>query len=295
LKINSLNKFIANREAQIKVLSDQRDAVNVLLDDAKKALADLQSQHDDMAKQISDNAKSFAAITTTDLTGKNGKALTGRAAYNAIAGNMGNRLAQLKKFSADIDKLRAAGLNSDTLMDIINMGPENGLQYAEAFINSGDLSGAVGQINTLQQAINEQANALGSSTADAMYNAGIQAAQGLVDGLKSQSDALTAQMTLLGDAIVNEIKRVLGIHSPSHVMRELGRQTSRGFWMGIGDEMGNVKKSLNGISAPSTTGLMNSQYGSGTTKVEQTFHITTQEIDPRKHAADLGWELAKVM
>ena len=63
---------------------------------------------------------------------------------------------------------------------------------------------------------------------------------GLVDGIKAGYAAAVGAVTGLGTKIKDGIKDVLGIHSPSRVMMEMGAHVSGGFAAGIGAGMGRV-------------------------------------------------------
>lgn len=64
---------------------------------------------------------------------------------------------------------------------------------------------------------------------------------GLWEGLKSAWGSVTDWFASLTDFIPNWVKDALGIHSPSRVMRVLGKYTMEGFALGLGDEQDNVE------------------------------------------------------
>ena len=73
-------------------------------------------------------------------------------------------------------------------------------------------------VNDLTASISQQADSLGTSAAQQFYQAGVDAAQGLVNGLLAQQEALDAAAKKLADALVKQVKKSLGIKSPSTVM-----------------------------------------------------------------------------
>jgi TP901 family phage tail tape measure protein len=71
---------------------------------------------------------------------------------------------------------------------------------------------------------------------------------GLWDGLKSAWSGVTEWFASLTDFIPNWVKDALGIHSPSRVMRVLGKYTMEGFALGLGDEQDNVESNAVAIA-----------------------------------------------
>ena len=67
-----------------------------------------------------------------------------------------------------------------------------------------------------------------------MRQAGIEAAQGLAQGLRSQLGAVTAAIRQLAQAMVKELRKDLKAHSPSLVMAEIGESIPQGVALGIG-------------------------------------------------------------
>jgi phage-related protein len=89
--------------------------------------------------------------------------------------------------------------------------------------------------------LSSAANSLASSAANQLYGAGVNAAQGLVNGLKSQQALITKQMDVIAASMVKAIKKALGIHSPSRVMRDqVGSQIVAGLVSGITRDAGSA-------------------------------------------------------
>lgn len=67
-----------------------------------------------------------------------------------------------------------------------------------------------------------------------LFDIGVNIVQGLINGIGSMaSEALSAAQEI-GSSIAGTVKGVLGIHSPSRVMRDLGIYTGQGLVKGIG-------------------------------------------------------------
>lgn len=132
-----------------------------------------------------------------------------------LARKLEERKVQLANFAATIDTLRARGLNESSIQELIASGAEAGSAAAAALAASSDAT--LAQINATAGQITAQADALGASTAAAMYGVGIKSAQGMVDGLVADIAAIDRAGRRLARRLMRAIRRELGIHSPSKV------------------------------------------------------------------------------
>lgn len=205
-------------------LAYQREKVAKRITVAEKALADQVKTRNEYAAKIAEGARSYAALTTVEAS----RELT---AEQALA-NMRSRVSEVQRFSGMIGQLRKSGLNATALDEIIAKGADGGMVYAEALARGG--TAAISEANALQRQLDAAATQLGNTAADAMYGAGIKAAQGLVAGLRAQEKALAAQMARVAHLMAASIKRALGIHSPSRVMAEdVARYIPEGLAAGV--------------------------------------------------------------
>ncbi len=77
-----------------------------------------------------------------------------------------------------------------------------------------------------------------------MEKAGGNVNQGFFDGINENMYLLTDAAKQAADTIVNSTKKFLGIHSPSRVMKELGKYTGEGFEIGVTDSMKSALSTL---------------------------------------------------
>ncbi|MGW1614436.1 hypothetical protein ACWCQZ_34345, partial [Streptomyces sp. NPDC002285] len=135
-------------------------------------------------------------------------------------------------FSKALKDLKAKGLDKGLIQEIAQAGIEGGgLETAGALLKAS--SSEIGSLNSLRAGIVKSADSAGATAADAMYGAGIRAAQGLVKGLESQKKSLEKSMLDLAKFMEKSIKKALGIKSPSKVMEQVGDFTAQGFADGI--------------------------------------------------------------
>jgi hypothetical protein len=124
-------------------------------------------------------------------------------------------LATIKQFTSALRRLKQLGLSNTLLDQIVQMGPQQGLQVAQALID-GPVS-VIRSMNATQSAINASATSLGQTAADAMYDSGKQAGKGFLSGLEAQQKSIEKLMEKIARSMVSTIKKELGIRSPSTV------------------------------------------------------------------------------
>ena len=209
----------------------QFDKLQADLDVKKKELEDAQRLYNDYAKSITDKYSNLPTIEATSSLDDYFNAIR-----DATAANI--------KFKATMEQLRSLGLDDNQYKKFMEQGTE--IQpFLDQLLAAG--GSTIAELNNIDSSLLQSAVDLGKSGADALYKAGVDAAQGLVDGLQAQMDALTAQMTKLGAAIAAELKKELGIKSPSKVFSEIGKNTM----LGLADGMDKNAKVID-ISARRT-------------------------------------------
>jgi hypothetical protein len=168
------------------------------------------------------------------------------------------------------------------LQQLLAEGP--GALAAAAAIAAGGQS-AVAQINALTAQIAAAGGDLGQQMAQQFYGAGVAAAQGMVDALQDKKKGLQKVAEGLAGALVDAIKKKLGIKSPSRVFRELGRQSVDGLALGL-DEI-YVRRQGAAVADALTTGFQSrpalSAYlggtSSGSVSAVPAVHLTADTID----------------
>lgn len=78
--------------------------------------------------------------------------------------------------------------------------------------------------------------------------------EGLVNGITNGVGRAVAAVKHLGTSVINGLKNLLGIHSPSTVMFEFGARTSEGFAGGITAGGGNVEAATSGMAGAAASG-----------------------------------------
>jgi hypothetical protein len=207
---------------------EREEDVSGKLDDANQKLADAKQAWKDYAAGVKAGVVAFADITQL------GKNSAGNASADGIVSGLKQRAAAVQRYVATVRDLIGKHLNATALQQILDKGVDGGLQTALAIEQGG--AGTIAQINALQAQIDKAAGSLGSAASHRMNDAGVAAAQGLVNGLVARQADLDRVATRLANALVKAVKKKLGIKSPSRVFQELGRNTVEGLNLGLDDK-----------------------------------------------------------
>ncbi|MFJ6319709.1 hypothetical protein ACIQJW_26865 [Streptomyces californicus] len=220
--LGSLLKRVEKDNSRLLSLAKARDKVAASLATAQKKLDDLVKERAKKAADIRDGILGEANITS------------GHNLVNSISAiTVGLQVAVKKtqQFTANLAKLRKAGLRSDLLDDIGDAGVDGGAATAEALAKATPAE--LKRINELQAQLAKAATSTGANVAGALYDSGVRAAQGLVDGLKKQQKSIEKQMEKIGAAMVKAIKKALKIKSPSRVFMGVGEMSGAGLREGM--------------------------------------------------------------
>jgi len=235
-----------------KAASDIRTASNALIVDLKKLgtagwrlagqvdrtsrrLQGMATQRDKLRARIAE-AREFADAQRG--TAQEFMSPTRGQDAAALIEEMKARQQQAGQFQRDIRTLEKRGLNKNLLSQVIAEGPGGALAGKLVAANATEFQA----LNTLAAQGAKLASTIGTTTADAMYDAGKMASKGFLTGLISQEAALTKQMNKLGAQLVASIKRALKIKSPSQVMRDqVGKLVGAGLVQGMDHTLVDVR------------------------------------------------------
>jgi TP901 family phage tail tape measure protein len=142
-----------------------------------------------------------------------------------------------------------------------------------------------------------------------LYNLGANMISSMTRGIVDHAKGLAGAAWNAAKSAWNAAKSAVGAHSPSKLFHKLGGWMGQGMINGLADKMSAIQRVGSRMAATVANSAVvtvasdnkapvvpwsGRRPGGGTplSAPMQNFYITTQEIDPRKHAADLGWELA---
>ncbi|MFF8447870.1 hypothetical protein ACF06Q_09235 [Streptomyces leeuwenhoekii] len=219
---SGIGRTLKRATAELEKLVTKRDAVIKKLAAAQKKLDDLVKARSKASSDIREGILGEANITT------------GHADVNSVSAitvGLQQALKATKTFQANIEKLRKAGLRSDLLQQIADAGVEAGGATAAALAKATPAE--LKKINDLQSQLAKSASATGNTVGDALYGAGIRAAQGLVNGLKSQEKLIEKLMTQIATGMLSTIKKKHKTRSPSRAFHEIGVMDGQGLAGGL--------------------------------------------------------------
>ncbi|MEU6229989.1 hypothetical protein [Streptomyces sp. NPDC047042] len=291
---NGLEWALSRATATLEKQVTKRDAV-------LKKLAAAQKKLDDLVRARS---KAVSDIRTGILAEAN--ITTGNAQVNsvtAITVGLQQSLKAAKAFQANIAKLRKAGLRTDLLQQIADAGVEGGSATAAALAKATPAE--LKKINDLQAQLAKSAASTGKTVGDALYGAGIQAARGLVSGLKSQQKAIENVMREIAENMLKMVKAVHKTKSPSRAFRDIGVMDGEGLRGGLLAMSGKVRAAARtmasaaldvgtGVSAaltstPSAAQLATVYAGGGGGDQHNTFNLYGSEASPDGILRALSW------
>ncbi|RXK19097.1 hypothetical protein [Macrococcus sp. DPC7161] len=218
--IESLKKSTKKSTQQLANIAKKRESVADKLKKAQDKLKAIKGERDKFKESIKDNLTNYGAVSSSDASTSQG-----------LIADLNERYKAVKEYANNINKLKKKGVHADIIRDLLEAGISGGSKQASILANAN--SDTIQQVNYLQKQISGVASGLATKQAKEFYGVGINAAQGLVDGLKKQDKALVAAATRIANTITNTVKKKLGIHSPSRVFMGLGGHTVGGYIEGI--------------------------------------------------------------
>lgn len=222
---------------QLQSLADQVDANKEKIKEANDQLDQAIKTRDDYKKSITD---SFDALPDINKD-------TTLADY--VAG-MQAKTDNVTAFSTALQQLREYGLSDEMYQEFLKKGVDS-LPFVQEVLKGGKES--IDLINASAKGLSTAAEALGTMASQSLYQAGVDTAQGLLDGLKSQEAALEAEMARIAAIIAQKTKDELKIKSPSRVFIKMGVFVGQGLAQGLRDSRDVVGSATEDLSRHAVT------------------------------------------
>jgi phage-related protein len=208
-------------------LIGQYDQMNTRIQAAQDKLASLKQDKAAFQQSLTDQFSTLPEIPKTDAEGN---ALTPEEQVRQYLEALRVQAAAVATYKTTLDQLRKLGLDDATYQKLLTEGTAD-QSFANQLLAGGKT--AIQGLNTLDANLMRVSKSLAVSAAKNLKQAGIDAAQGLLDGLTSKNDAIRRAMNDLIDDIVGTIRRKLKITSPSKVFEEIGRYSMEGMAKGF--------------------------------------------------------------
>jgi hypothetical protein len=217
---------------QLLALARREERVAAQLKAAQKKVSDQIAARDKLAADVKKGILDAANIT--------GQA--GSQSPEAILARLQRDRRAAEAFAKSLAALKKKGIRSDLVSQIAQAGVQQGSAVAASLASATPAQ--IKAINAEQARLAAAAGSAGNAAADALYGAGIRAAQGLAEGLQSQQSAIEKQMMRIAQSMSKSIRKALGIKSPSRVMAKVGAYTAEGLRRGIESGRKAVNRSM---------------------------------------------------
>lgn len=247
-------------QIELQALSIAYADISAQLDEATKNLESAKKARDDFA---ADTASDFSKLPDIDEEAED--------QVGTFTNALAEQVAATQKYQATLAQLRAMGLDDATYRMLLDEGTA-GQKFADQLLAGGP--SAIGAINALNSQLQTAANTLGSQAAISMYQAGVDTAQGIVNGLAAKKGEIAKAMEDIATAMINAIKKKLKIKSPSQVFQEFGTLTMEGMAKGLDDSAVLVSDSVENAAQSAIDAMSNSMASMSSIVAD------TLEVDP---------------
>lgn len=237
----SLISSVEADENRIVAKMNERAKVQTALANAQAKLAAAKQAYNSQKSAVSSAFKGSFDITTAGQT-YNDQPATGASILAAVK----KAVANAKTFTSVLQKLRKNGLSASLVAQLAEAGPA-ALPQAQALLSSG--AGTLKAISKQYAELNKVSAGAGKYIADQTKGAGVQAAQGLVVGLKSKEAKLNKAIEDIADSMIKRLRKKLKVKSPSQVTREIGQQVAEGLIGGMTDRLAGVHAAAGSVAS----------------------------------------------
>lgn len=243
--LTNLTKNWTDDKNRLGQLAAQYDALGVKLKAANQKLADAKKLRDDYSNSVKDQYNDLPSIS-------------GETKLQDFANDIRKKIEDNKVMLNKMTQLRKLGLNDTMYKELIAKGTD-ALPFIDELLGTG--KSGVTQINQLSAGLDQSAAKLGTAASQALYQAGVDSAAGLVKGLQNQQKAIEKQMDIIANAMVKSIKKSLGIKSPSREFMKVGKFSVEGLSRGFDRHSKMVEKSASSVGSDAIQAMRKSITG----------------------------------
>jgi hypothetical protein len=262
---NTLVTTLKSEKIELIGLTNEYERISERLKGAKTALDEARKTRDEAVRGFTDQYATLPDIIKTDAQG------------NVIDDQVGPYLEALKNqanavtaYQATLQQLRKLGLDDATYQKLLKEGPAD-QQFANQLLAGGKT--AVSSLNTLDGNLQKVSKTLAVNAGKNLYQAGVDAAAGLVRGLQSKKSDIYDEMETIARGMVAALKKELKIKSPSQVFAEIGRFSMEGMAQGFSDSSQMVTDAVDLAAKDALTAMRQS--------MSDISSIVTDELNPQ--------------
>ena len=259
----ALTKTLSDEKKELIGLTGDYEKIGEKLKLARDALAEAQKTKAEAIKGFADQYATLPDIVTTDAEGNSIDQL------NTYMEALKHQADAVSAYRATLDQLRKLGLDDATYQKLLKEGTAD-QQFATQLLSGGKT--AVQGLNTLDSQLQKVSKTLATNAGNNLYQAGIDAAAGLVKGLLKEKNKLAEAMDELADEILRSLKKALKIKSPSEAFAEIGKLSMEGMAKGFSDNSKVVTDAVDSAAQDALTSMQKS--------MRAISDAVAEEIDP---------------
>jgi tape measure domain-containing protein len=260
----ALTKTLKDEKAELTGLANDYEKVGEKLKKAQEVLAEATKTREDAIKGFTEQYSTLPDIIKTDAEGG---VIDDQVGPYMTA--LENQAKAVTAYQATLQQLRKLGLDDATYQKLLKEGPED-QRFADQLLSGGKT--AVASLNTLDSNLQKVSKTLATNAGKNLYQAGVDAAQGLVNGLKSKKSEIRETMEDIAREILNSLKKALKIKSPSEEFAEIGKFAMEGMAQGLSDSSKLVTDSLDEAAKDALAAMKSS--------MRNLSDVVNDEIDP---------------
>jgi len=248
----ALTKTLADEKKELIGLTADYDKISEKLNTAQDALANAMKTRDDAVRNFAAKYGALPEIVTEDAEGH---AVDQLATY---MGALKHEADAVAAYHSTLQQLRQLGLDDATYQKLLDEGTMD-QAFADQLLAGGKT--AVDALNVLDKNLMKVSATLAKNAGNNLYQAGVDAAAGLVKGLKSKRSDIRQEMEEIAREILTTLKKELKIKSPSEAFAEIGVSSMEGMAKGIEDSSKGVTDAVDTAAKDALTQMERSMRG----------------------------------
>lgn len=239
-KASSMSKKF---EANLRNLYGQAERLDEKLKDAKDKATELNGIKTSVVSSLLGGRDLDVGTSQTRVNGQ----WQSSSNLGQAASSMKMDVGAMKAFAGKLKKLAEMGIPGEIIQQIAQAGPDEGSNMADSFLDatSAERKSYIGAWNEYEK----YANQAGQYVTEGFEAGGAAAADGVVKGLEGKKKNVESAIANLAKVMEATFKSVLGIHSPSRVMAELGGFTAEGLVQGMLGSVGDVQSAASALGS----------------------------------------------
>ena len=236
-------------ESDLRRLYSRAERIDEKLETAQEKAKELEGIQRSVSSGISGRA--YDLDVTSQWSQNSSGQWEQTSGVSGVRTNAAAAAARVKTLAKRLQQLQQMGYAGAILQEVAQAGSiEASIQMADALLQGSRAD--VKSINASYASIQKWSDQAGKYVTGGFYKGGIDAADGVVKGLESQKSSVESQIAKLAKSIEDTFKRVLGIRSPSTVMKKLGENVGEGLRDGILGSLAEVDSASQSLASAAT-------------------------------------------